>query len=165
MFVAGKNWEPPRITGSLRGKQVELSSYTTGSGKSRKTWAAISVMPTQAVALTFSISRQGFLTKLQTLFGAREITVGDRAFDDRWFIQTNKPDFFQAALLPELRAKIDAAASGGARGEFKLQDGAVRYAEQGGFTDERCARYEALLPLLCDLADVAEVEASLPPLG
>lgn len=154
----------PRITGVVRGKPVEFFNFVTGSGKSRTHWVAVSVAPAVAVALTFRITRQGFVSKLQSLFGAKEITVGDKAFDDRWFIETNQPDFFRAALLPEVRVKLDAAAAGARKHvnvEFKLENGLVRYAEVGGFSEETLARYEAMLPLLCDLADVAEVSASM----
>jgi len=154
----------PRITGVVRGKQVEFYNYVTGSGKSRTNWVAVSVTPVVGVTLTFRITRQGFLSKLQALFGAKEITVGDKAFDGRWYIETNKPDFFRAALLPEVRLKIDAASLAARKHvnvEFKLAEGRVRYAEVGGFSDETLARYEALLPLLCDLADVAEVETTM----
>lgn len=162
-FVAAKTWtDLASITGTLRGKRVEFFNYTTGSGKSRKSWSALSVAPAVAGSLTFVLCKQGFLTKVRALFGAKEITVGDAAFDARWFIQTNQPDFFRAALIPELRTKLDAALAGAIKGgEIKLEAGAVRYAEQGTFSAERCARYEALLPLLCDLADVAEVSASM----
>jgi hypothetical protein len=162
-FVAAKTWtDNARITGSVRGKRVEFFNYTTGSGKSRKSWSALSVAPATSGSLTFALCKQGFVTKVRALFGAKEITVGDKAFDDRWFIQTNQPDFFRAALIPELRAKLDAALSGAMKGgDIKLEAGAVRHAEQGGFSEERCARYEALLPLLCDLADVAEVSSSM----
>lgn len=162
-FVAAKGWnDNARITGTLRGKRVEFFTYSTGSGKSRKTWSALSVTPAAESSLTFALCKQGFGTKLRALFGAKEITVGDAAFDGRWFIQTNQPEFFRAALIPELRTKLDAALEGTIRGgDIKLERGVVGYAEQGVFSRERCARYEALLPLLCDLADVAEVSASM----
>lgn len=162
-FVAAETWtDNARINGRLRGKRVEFFNYTTGSGKSRKSWSAVSVAPASSGSLTFALCKQGFFTKVRALFGAKEITVGDAAFDARWFIQTNQPDFFRAALMPELRVKLDAALAGLIKGgEIKLETGAVRYAEQGTFTAERCARYEALLPVLCDLADVAEVSASM----
>lgn len=162
-FVAAQTWTAnSHLTGILRGKRVEFFNYTTGSGKARKLLSALSVAPATSGALTFALCKQGFVTKVLALFGAKEITVGDAAFDARWFIQTNQPDFFRAALMPELRVKLDAALAGLIKGgEIKLETGAVRYAEQGTFTAERCARYEALLPVLCDLADVAEVSASM----
>jgi hypothetical protein len=45
--------------------------------------------------------------------------------------------------------------------EFKLEDGRVRYAEVGAFNAETLARFEAMLPLLWELADLAELETSM----
>jgi hypothetical protein len=155
-FVTGAGLE-----GTVQGRAVRFWSYTTGSGKSQKTWAAAGVRPRQDGGLTFRLSRQGLGTKLQELLGAKEITVGDRLFDAAWFVQTNRPADLAAALLPEIREKLMAAHRSGHRtGGFRLEQGEVVYAEQGGLHDAgRVARLEALLPVLMDLADVAEVSA------
>lgn len=161
-FHAGKNWmAEPHLSGTVRGKRVDFFIYTTGSGKTRKTWAAIDVTPSVSGQFTFAVTRQGFFTKVRSVFGAKEILVGDKGFDDRWFIEASNPEFFGAALIPELRDKFDAAFTSGAKAAFKFNGTTVHYAEQGSFNTKRCARYEALLPLLCDLADLVEVEASL----
>ena len=151
----------PKASGLRRGKRMEIFTYTTGSGKSRTSWAAIAAWARSDGGLTFTLSRQGFGTKIAQLFGSREIQVGDPAFDAAWFIQTNRPEFLAAALLPEVRAKLDAAARGGSRGSLKLEHGRVIYAEVGGFGDnKRCERFEGIADVVCDLADVAEVHAS-----
>jgi hypothetical protein len=151
----GLFYPEPRAAGALRGKAVQLFNYTTGSGKSRRTWSAIGVTPAVAGGLTFAIKRQGFGSKLQELFGAKEITVGDPEFDRAWFIQTNEPEFLRAALLPEVREKFRSLP-----GVFKLEQGRVLYAEEGMFSDAaRCRRFEAVVALACDLADIAEVHA------
>jgi len=97
------------------------------------------------------------------MFGASEIQVGDADFDRRWFIQTNQPDFLRAALLPELRAKIFtlAAEPSASRLKLMLEDGRVRYAEQGSFASARVAgRIGQAAEVVADLADVAEVFAA-----
>jgi hypothetical protein len=84
--------------------------------------------------------------------------VGDVAFDRRWFIETNAPDFLRAALLPELRTRFDRISQRSRSGSFETVDGAVRYAEVGGFDSvERCERFAEAVEAVCDLADVAEV--------
>lgn len=162
-FVPAKGWRgSARVTGGLHGKQIEFFNYSTGSGKSRKYWSAVSAAAPARGTLTFSLCRRNFGTKLRSFFGAKSIRVGDAAFDDRWFVQTNQPDFLRAALIPELRQALDAAFARGLKGGmFKLEAGVVRYAEQGSFNEERCRRYEALLPLMCDLAGVAGVAAAM----
>lgn len=154
---------PPRASGTIDGRRARLYTFTTGSGKSRREWCAIGIKPREVGGLTFSFSRQGLDTKLAELFGAREITVGDPAFDQTWFIRTNQPEFFRAALLPELRARLTAALgdSRPPRGStLKLESDEIVYAEQGTFNDEdRCARFQRLAGVLSDFAAVAEVHA------
>jgi len=153
--VLGLFYPSPRATGRIRGKAVAIYNYTTGSGKSRKTWSALSVTPATEAGLTFSFTRQGFGTKVQEFFGYREITVGQADFDAAWFVQTNAPDFLRPSLVPEVLEKFR-----GLRGAFKLERGEVTYVEAGQFdSDERCRRFEAAAGLACDLADIAEVHA------
>jgi len=157
-----------RAGGQLRGKRVEVFPFSTGSGKSRTQWCAVSAAGRGAGGLTFTLRRQGFGTKLMEMIGAREIAVGDAEFDSAWFIQSNQPEFFREALLPELRGKITALVrelGTQARGmEFKLDNGVVRYAEIGNFSDQgRCQRCVRATEIVCDLADVAEVFAEQQP--
>jgi len=162
--VLGLFWPNPRGTGTMRDKRVEFCNYTTGSGKSRTTWSALTARPRADGGLTFRLRKQGLGTKVMELFGAKEITVDDAAFDAAWFVQTNQPDYFRAALVGEIRDRFMAARRAGATGSFQLEYGVVKYAEQGTFGNERRRqRYELIAPLLCDLADVAEVFAQTHP--
>ena len=161
--VLGLFYTDARAFGQLRGRRVELFPFATGSGKSRTQWCAVSAA-VSAGGLTFHLRRQGMGTKVMELFGAREIQVGDAEFDAAWFIQTSAPDLFAAALLPELRDKITRLVrelGGQARGmEFKLEDGAVRYAEMGAVSSgDICARCQRAADIICDLAEVAEAAA------
>lgn len=150
------------LHGTIQGRRVRLWSYTTGSGKSQTTWAAVGVTPRQESGLEFKFSRQGLATKMMELFGSKEITVGDRAFDEAWFVQTNQPDYLGAALVPEIREKLMAAHRAGGGGIFRMDAGGeVVYVEQGSLSSAKViARLEAVLPVLFDLADVAEVAAA-----
>jgi hypothetical protein len=152
------------VTGRHEGRQVSFHQFTTGSGKSQTTWRAVAVIPNSMGALTFNLHRQGMFSKVEKLFGAREATVGDAAFDAAWFLQTNDPDFLGAALVPEIRAKLTAAlGAGGQSVSFRLEKGMVRYAEMGNFSSEPATlRLEQMLPVLHDLADIAEVAAGRP---
>lgn len=161
--VFGVFYPETRASGQRRGKFVEAYSYSTGSGKSRIQWCAVAATPAGAGGLTFSLRPQGLGTKLMEMFGSHEIQVGDAEFDRRWYIQTNQPDFLRAALLPEVRAKLDALANDrGVLGpQVQLEKGVVRYAEQGSFSDPaRTARLTQAMEVVCDLADLAEVFAA-----
>ena len=160
--AAGVFYPEPRIGGQVRGKRIEIFPFSTGSGKSRVQWSAISAAPQVDGGLTFDFRPQGLGTKLMEVFGSREIQVGDPEFDRTWFIQTNQPDFLCAALVPELREKITALAreAGGRGAQLQLEHGVVRYAEHGSLADaKRCDRLGRALDAVCDLADVAEVFA------
>lgn len=165
VFEAGQpalGWfyPPPRATGTIRGKSAEFFTYSTGTEKSRTRWAAIAIKPRAAGQLAFQLSRQRMTTRMTELFGAKDIQVGDAAFDQRWFVQTNQPEFFRAALLPELRVKLDALAIQGFKGDLLLKEGVVQYREHGGFYDDaQCARMATVVEVACDFADIAEVWA------
>ena len=159
----GLFYTDPRAAGQWRGKAMEIYTYTSGSGKSRMQWCAVAAALRADGGLRFTLQPQGFGTKVMEMFGASEIQVGDADFDRRWFIQTNQPDFLRAALLPELRAKIFtlAAEPSASRLKLMLEDGRVRYAEQGSFASARVAgRIGQAAEVVADLADVAEVFAA-----
>lgn len=149
------------LQGTMQGRAVRFWHYHTGSGKSRKQWCAVGVRPRRATALTFSLTREGAVSTLKSLFGAKEVVTGDTAFDKAWFVESNQPDFLRAALVPEIRAKLTAAHHDGrSSGQFRFADGEVKYAEVGGFASaDQTLRLEKQLSLLQDLADVAEVSA------
>ncbi len=163
LIATEKSWVGTQleVRGPRLGKDVRFWSFTTGSGKSRRHWVAVGVRAKDVGEMKFKLQQQGFGTRVAELFGAKEITVGERAFDDAWFVRTSEPDYFGAALVAPIRAKLMAAREAGATENFKLEDGWVSYAEQGSFSSERhVARLESLVPVLYDLADVAEVCAA-----
>ena len=97
--------------------------------------------------LTFELQPQGLGTRLAELFGAKESTVGDAAFDAAWFIRTNAPETFGALLLSEIRTRFLALHNAGGKGTVELADGWLRYAEEGHFGQEKSvARLEQILP-------------------
>ena len=150
-----------QATGSIGDRLVRFWVFATGSGKSRQNWCAVSVQPRAGSTLNFEIRRQGFGTKIMSWFGAKEIEVGEPVFDAAWFIQTNEPEFLSAALVPEIRAKLMGLVGESGEDGYKLIDGEVRYAVRGYFSTVGIAeRLEARLPVLADLADVAEVFAA-----
>ena len=145
------------LEGEQSGRLVRYWTYSTGSGKSRTTWVAVGVQVPAGVALQFDLTRQNFGSKLMELFGVREIQVGDPVFDAAWFVRTNQPEFFTAALVPAIRARLMVEAASRPGGRYQLEAGFVRYVEQGSLAGLTVERLAAKLPLLHDLADVAEV--------
>lgn len=149
------------LEGEQAGRVIRYWTYSTGSGKSRTTWVALGVRPRTEAGLQFDLTRQNFGSKLMEMFGVKEIQVGDPVFDRAWFVRTNQPDFFAAALVSSIRARLLAEPAGRWGARYKLENGLVHYVEQGHFSGmEVVERLERQLPLLHELADVAEVFAS-----
>ena len=149
---------PPRLNGVLRGRAVQVYSYTTGSGKSRQVWCALSAAVDDSSGLTLRISGENVLTRIGRTFGARELVVGDEAFDSRFWIKTNDPDYMRVALLPEVRSRFLENWNAGATGSISVENGEVKYVEQGFFSDaKRCDRFVAMAGLVCDIGEIVEV--------
>jgi len=150
--------DSPCLTGSLRGRRAEVFRHVTGAGRSRRAWVVISVQPAKWETLTFTLQKQGLGTKISELLGAREITVGDAAFDAAWYVETNQPEYFRAALLPELREKLMAVRRAGAEGKFELRRGEVKYIEPDQLNQsDGIELLVALADVTADLAEIAEV--------
>jgi hypothetical protein len=112
--------------------------------------------------LQVTLSGQGAYTKFRSFFGAEEIEVEDRAFNDRWFIETNDPTFLQVALFGKACAAIDATQSDGRtpKGRFRLKDGEMRYEEKGSLSDaDRRERMGLAITAGQELLDIAAVHA------
>jgi hypothetical protein len=148
------------MEGEQAGRRLRYWTFATGTGKSRTHWVAVGVQPRATAGLTFGLTRQNFGSKLLELFGSKEIQVGDPAFDGAWFVRTNQPDFFAAALIPQIRARLMAEPAGRRSGRYELKEGVVQYVQHGHLAGtEVLAHLEQQLPLLHELADVAEVFA------
>jgi hypothetical protein len=151
-------FEPtPSVEGRHRGRPVRFFAYTTGSGKSRRAWSAVSAAVPGAGAFVLELVPENFLTRVATALGMQDIQIGDPTFDRAFIVRSNDAASAAAALLPEIRARLIAAFPRVFGGELTVKAGAVRYAEGGGLGDAACvARLEAMLEMVCDLAEVAE---------
>ena len=150
----------PEVEGMWRGRRVRFHHYTTGSGKNQTTWAELVMGNVAGSALELSLGRQGLGSKLRAVFGAKEIRVGDSRFDEQWFIETNKPEFVQAAFIGELREAIESSQPRKPQGKYELSQGEVTYTEQGTInTPERRDRMAKAVIAADLLLNLAAVEA------
>lgn len=152
-------FEPtPTLEGRHRGRPVRFFSYTTGSGKNRRAWSAVSAAVPGAGAFVLELAPENFITRVATALGMQDIQIGDPTFDRAFIVRSNDAAAAAAALLPEIRIRLLTAFPRLFGGELAVKEGAVRYAEGGGMGDAACvARLEAMLEVVCDLAEVAEV--------
>jgi len=147
-------YEDPEMSGEINGKQVRIYTYET-DGQSKIKWAALAVTLREPSGLRFSLIRRGVTSRVWNALDANEFKIGDEAFDRDWAIETNVPDYLTAALLPEIRRKIQAN-----EGKWELAGGKLTYAERGSFSKaERTERFVSIAEAACDLADAAEVYA------
>lgn len=152
----------PEVVGSRYGRQVRIYQFQKGSGKNSQTWCALVMGRVPATNLQVTLSGQGAYSKFRSFFGAEEIEVDDRAFNDRWFIETNEPAYLKVALFGKVCAAIDATQSVGRspKGRFQLKDGEMRYEEKGSLSDpDRRERMRLAIAAGQELLDVAAVHA------
>ena len=149
----------PTASGQYAGRALRFYRFTTGSGKQRQTWQALGLACANPHELTFRLEGQNMLTAIGVLLGMQDVQVGDPAFDRRFVVKTNAPDFLRAALLPEIRAALLQGWPSRAGGpHVKLEGGEVVYAELGSLADAAMpARMKAMLEPLRELAALPEV--------
>jgi hypothetical protein len=148
---------PPRLRGRLRGRAVGVSSYTTGSGKHRTTWCAISAETAGSGRLMLSVSEENLLTRVGHALGMNDVATGDEAFDRRFYVKSSDPGYVRAALIPEVRAKFAQSWKASPSGRIETKGRDAVYAEIGSFADAAlCARIAGMAELVCDVAEIAE---------
>jgi hypothetical protein len=149
----------PTVDGMRGGRAVSFFTFTTGSGKNRQTWQACGVRCENPQGLTFQLGTQNALSRLGVMLGMQDVQVGDAAFDERFVVKTNAPDFLRAALLPEVRAELLRCWASRATGaHVKLAGIDVVYAENGSFADTAVVeRMKAIVEPLLALAALPEV--------
>lgn len=149
---------PPIVEGTHRNRTVRFFTYTTSSGKSQTHWCAVAAAAAGAGSFTLDLFPQNFLTHIGVALGMQDIQVGDPAFDPLFVVKSNDAAYTEAALLPEIRARLVTERGRGALGHVSVKGGEVRYAEMGSFSrDVQVARLADMLEVVCDLAEVAEV--------
>lgn len=155
-------WLPPSPTvqGRFAGRPARIHEFTTGSGKSRKSWVAARISCASAGGLQLSIRTQGpaILEKFAGMFGYKDIVIGDAGFDSRFAIGSNDEAFIKAALIPEVRGKIEAFWTKSSGGRLSIEGGESSWVETGTLSGERSrANVERSFAVLSDLAAIAEV--------
>jgi hypothetical protein len=160
-FLPADHWRSAMLTGTRRGKAMEVSEHHTSLDRYVMTSSVMAVRPAPGgemmFQLQFRLHQRSFLSGLGEKLGCKRLMTGDAVFDAVWIAWSNQPDYFRAALGPELRAKLMAARALGVLGTFEMLGGVMRYAEVGSLANTaRCTRFAALADLVCDLAEVAE---------
>jgi len=146
------------LEGEFRGRAVRIHTYSTGSGKSRTTWCAISLTARLQPGFSLKVSGENIFTKAGRIFGIDDVATGDPAFDEKFYVKSKQANYVRAALIPEVRARlIEARAKHRSLGAFTAEAGEVKYVEQGTFANAKlCDRFPDMLAIAVDLAEIAE---------
>jgi HEAT repeat protein len=129
------------VCGSAGEMQVRLESYRRGKYE-RGTKIVVTGLGHGAGGL--SLRREGFATAIEKgLVGEREIEIGDRAFDDEYYVQGQAP-LALAILDPETRGRVAGLLRGRIAGpepaevHASLADGVLEVrVKESGFTGNR----------------------------
>ena len=93
----------PTVTGSYRGYQVYLYTYTSGSGKNKTTYTSFIAYTGIGNRSHLQISKEGFLSKIGKALGFQDIQVGDQAFDEAFIVKSSTPELIPYILTPQIR--------------------------------------------------------------
>jgi hypothetical protein len=93
----------PSVTGSYKGHNVYLYTYTQGSGKNKTTYTSFIAYTGIANRAQLRVSKEGFLSKIGKALGFQDIQVGDREFDEAFIVKSATPDLLPHILTPQIR--------------------------------------------------------------
>lgn len=82
-----------------------LDIFTTG-GKHKKSYTRL-MIPWPDPHLYLNIAPQGFFGMLGEMVGAGDQKLGDPAFDDRYYISTNLPQYLPRIVGPDARMRLN----------------------------------------------------------
>jgi hypothetical protein len=89
--------------------QILLDTYTVSTGKSSTTYTRMRTPFENLDGLQFKIYREGFFSSIGKMFGAQDIEIGDRFFDDSFIIKGNRERKIKEFLLDaEVKSLIHA---------------------------------------------------------
>ena len=104
----GGAFSQPELIGEYRQRPIHIYTYSSGTQESRTTYTAVALMinspPGGALEISPAAGLAAFFGKM---VNAQDVEVGDPAFDSRFVVKSNPPDFAPKMLDDErLQAKI-----------------------------------------------------------
>jgi hypothetical protein len=159
LTLEGGSWfVKPRLHGEYRRHTLELTTYTESSGtpgdSSSATYTLITLYLTHSSKM-LAISPSGLTGVISKVLGMQDVQIGNEAFDKRFTIKSQPPEF-AGELLGGDTVLCDSVARLKKSGWFELrvQGSQMTYRESGRETNPN--RLEAIFNTLSDLADRIE---------
>lgn len=146
-FEAGGMVAKPKLSGTVDGYAVRVTTKTRGSNNHRKTYTVYRILyPT--LGFHMRLSEQGMFSGVKKLFGGRDVEVGDDAFDENVIVDAEAERKVVAFLTDERRRVVREFLDG--RDEAEIRDDELRWV-----TRKRETSHTALLSALQRGAAVA----------
>lgn len=134
--------EEPRVGGDLDGVSVAFKLANMDGS-----WGVMAVgVPRAPLAVHLEVVREGMLEKIAKFFGAKDLILGDAAFDPQYLVRVTNDDAGRALLTPPVR-----------RDMLSLGVRSLSYSD--GSTGERSAILSFEIPRL--LTEPRELEVML----
>jgi len=150
-FEPGGIFSPMVVTGTYRGHNLTLDTFTRSSGKSSTTYTRIRLTVENPSALSLAIYDENVFSKIGKALGMQDVQVGDEDLDRRFIIR-GQPEHVIASLLTSssLRQKLPEARS--VHVEVKGQE--LRFEQRGAESNADYAQF--LFDLLSDLVEAVD---------
>jgi hypothetical protein len=102
----GAMFSQPELNGSFRQRPIRLYTYNAGTQGHRTTYTAITLTVNNATSSKLEITPSGSVGNFfGRMLNAQDVAIGNPAFDARFVIKSNPPDF-AAKVLGEARLQM-----------------------------------------------------------
>lgn len=95
----------PVVTGNIGGLPVHIDTYVQRSGNSSTTYTRYRVAYPH-LGFDLQLKRQGTFAAIVKMFGAQDVEVGDRLFDEAFVVKTNDPRRLRELMTPSVRTGL-----------------------------------------------------------
>ncbi len=148
-----------KISGIIQGVGlVVVDTYSQSSGNTSTTYTRYVVRYERDLRMGMKLTKQGAMSGVVKMFGAQDVDVGDKVFDDQVMVKVNSRRGFQQFLTRERRRAItDAFLSWP---QLKIEDDALQASTSGLERDP--AKLVGTVRELVELARVVSVDGAEP---
>lgn len=94
------------MSGRVRGHTTAISTFSRGSGNSRKTYTKYLLTYKTRIPVDFKMVKQGLRHSVGKVFGLQDIEIGNPAFDDLILLQANRPADAIRFLTPGMQKTV-----------------------------------------------------------
>ncbi len=94
------------LSGAIRDCKLRVDVYVERHGKNSTSYTRYEVCFSASLGFDIHISRQGLFDSVKKLFGAQDIEIGDKEFDDMCLVRGSEPDTVRAFLGDGRRAQV-----------------------------------------------------------